>query len=99
VNSATTGAVRLKMVDQQTTPIARGGTCTTMNGKCDNNFGVPLTTISLEWQQFTVPFAMFKQESWSSEMFGAPQTTNVIGFQFQVGKTEFDYSVDDFELY
>jgi hypothetical protein len=99
VNAATTGVVRLKVVDAQTTPIARGGTCTGANGKCDNTFGQPLSTISTEWQQFTVPFAMMKQETWASEMFTAVQTTNVIGFQFQVGKTTFDYSVDDFELY
>jgi hypothetical protein len=99
VNSATTGVVRLKLVDQQVTPAARGGTCTGANGKCDNTFGFPLSTISVDWQQFTVPFAMMKQETWASEMFAAPQTTNVIGFQFQVGKNPFDFSVDDFELY
>ena len=99
VNAATTGVVRLKLVDAQTTPIARGGTCTGMMGKCDNTFGYPLSMISTDWQQFTVPFASMKQETWASEMFSAPQTSKVIGFQFQVGKNPFDYSVDNFELY
>lgn len=99
VNSATTGQVRLKVVDQQTTPIARGGTCTGNNGKCDNTFGFPLATINTDWQEFTVPFSSMKQETWASEMFTAVQTSNVIGFQFQVGKTAFDFSVDDFRLY
>jgi hypothetical protein len=99
VNAATTGAVRIKMVDVQTTPVARGGSCDATLGACDNNFGTPLMTINTNWQQFTVPFDMMKQETWSSQMFPAAQSSKVIGFQFQVGKTVFDYSVDDFELY
>jgi hypothetical protein len=95
VGSASTGSVRVKMVDSQTTPVAQGGTC--MTG-CSNNFGFILTTISLDWQQFTVNFDQMTQESWSSMKFDAPEITKVIGFQFQVGKTTFDYSVDDFEL-
>jgi hypothetical protein len=99
VNSATTGSVRLKLKDVQTTPTADGGTCTGTGGACNNNFGFVLSTISTTWAQFTVPFTDMKQESWSSEMFPAPQVDKVIGFQFQVGKTMFDYSVDNFELY
>jgi hypothetical protein len=99
VNVATTGSVRLKLKDVQTTPSADGGTCTGANGICNNNFGFVLSTISTSWAQFTVPFTDLKQESWSSEMFAAPQIDKVLGFQFQVGKTTFDYSVDNFELY
>jgi hypothetical protein len=99
VNAATTGSVRLKLKDVQTTPTADGGTCTGANGICNNNFGFVLSTISTSWAQFTVPFTDLKQESWSSEMFATPQIDKVIGFQFQVGKTAFDYSVDNFELY
>lgn len=98
VNNATTGTVRVKMVDAQTTPPDGGGTCMAAAGACHNNFGFVLTTISQEWQQFTVDFAQMTQETWSSQKFTAAQSSQVIGFQFQVGKTSFDYSVDDFEL-
>jgi hypothetical protein len=98
-NSTTTGSVRLKLVDQQVTPIARGGTCTGNEGRCDNTFGYPLA-VSTDWQPFTVPFDQMMQESWASQKFMTPQLTNVIGFQFQVGANRaFDYSVDDFTLY
>jgi hypothetical protein len=87
------------LVDQQTAPIAIGGICGGANGKCGNHFGFLLNTISLDWQEFTVPFSALRQENWSSEMFAAPQLTNALGLRFQVGKTAFDFSVDDVELY
>jgi hypothetical protein len=100
VNDPVTSTVRLKLVDAQSTPPERGGTCSGANGACDNSFGFVLSTISLDWQQFSVDFSQMTQESWSSEKFTAAQTTNVIGFQFQIGKVAtFDYSIDDFELY
>jgi len=98
VNSATTGAIRLMLIDAQTTPTARGGTCTGETGACENYFGHPLVTLSLEWQQFVVPFTMLKQATWSSQMFPAPDLTQVFGFRFQAGKTSFDYSIDNVEL-
>lgn len=102
VNTAETGPVRVKLVDAQTTPVARGGTCDPALGKCDNNFGMVLmgTTVGT-WVDFQIPFADLKQESWTSQMFTTgPQTSQAIGFQFQVGKgTNFDYSVDNFAFY
>ena len=102
VNSAETGTVRVKMVDAQTTPVARGGTCDSALGACDNNFGYMLTnTTPGTWVDFTIPWSDLKQETWSSQMFTTgPQTTAVIGFQFQVKQnTNFDYSVDNFAFY
>lgn len=102
VNSAETGTVRVKMVDAQSTPPDRGGTCDKALGACDNNFGMVLmgTTVGT-WVDFTIPFADLRQETWSSQMFTTgPQTTAVIGFQFQVKQnTNFDYSVDNFAFY
>ena len=98
VGATTTGPVRVKVVDAQTTPTARGGTCTGTMGACDNNFGYVLTTISADWQQFSVTWDQMKQETWASQKFTAAEVSKVLGFQFQVGKTSFDYSVDDFEL-
>jgi hypothetical protein len=51
------------------------------------------------WAQFTVPFASMTQENWGTKFPNGPELTKVIGFQFQVGKNAFDYSVDNFELY
>jgi hypothetical protein len=99
LNSATTGVIRFVLADVQTTHEDDDGACTGANGNCGNHFGYSLTTISTDWQQFSVPFTMLKQETWSSEMFAAPQTDRVMALRFQVGKTVFDYSVDDIELY
>jgi hypothetical protein len=97
-----TGNVRVKMVDAQTTPVARGGTCDAALGACDNNFGQELAnTTPGTWVDFQIPFASLKQETWSSQMFTTgPQITSVIGFQFQVKNNRtFDYSVDNFAFY
>jgi hypothetical protein len=99
VNDPTTGPVRIMLVDQQATPTSDGGTCNAANGGCFNYFGYALTSLSTEWQEVTIPFSSFKQETWPSEMFLAPQVTNAIGLRFQVGLTNFDFSVDDIELY
>jgi hypothetical protein len=102
VNKAETGPVRVKMVDAQTTPVARGGTCDAALGACDNNFGLQLmNTTPGTWVDFTIPFSDLKQETWSSQMFTTgPQISKVIGFQFQVKQnTMFDYSVDNFAFY
>jgi hypothetical protein len=102
VNTAETGRVRVKLVDAQTTPVARGGTCDAALGACDNNFGKELMGITVgTWIDFSIPFADLRQETWSSQMFTTgPQTTKAIGFQFQVKQnTNFDYSVDNVAFY
>lgn len=102
VNSAETGTVRVKLVDAQTTPVARGGTCDSALGACDNNFGYILSNTTVgTWVDFTIPWSDLKQETWSSQMFTTgPQISKAIGFQFQVKQnTNFDYSVDNFAFY
>ncbi|HLV68422.1 MAG TPA: hypothetical protein VKY73_21545 [Polyangiaceae bacterium] len=92
--------VRVKVVDVQTTPPDRGGTCDSTAGACDNNFGFQLSPTSADWEYYTVTWEQLTQETWASQMFPAgPQRDQVIGFQWQVKNgTTFDVAVDDVRL-
>jgi len=101
-NTATTGTVEIKLVDKQSTPAVRGGTCVAgmpmATSVCDDVHTAKAVP-SAEWTLVTRRWIDFQQGGWGMRPFPAPDLAGVIGIQFQVSTVPaFDYSVDDVTL-
>jgi len=76
-----------------TAPKDDGGSCTAGEDKCDDSFGVNITT-DKEWGKFDIPFAKLKQEGWGAKATWDAKT--LLGLTFSVPENaSFDFAIDD----
>ena len=91
--------LRVKFPTPATVPTTDGGTCAT---GCYDDYGY-VVTVTPDWAEHTVPFAMATQEGWGTAAGTSLDITQILQIQFQtsgaVAGSAFEFAIDDVTFY